>query len=283
MPKVILSNTSAEYWRGDCSLIHTDPTGTHDLVPLENVRIYHFAGTQHGEGVIPLTDLNPNDGCRGNHPFNAVNYLPLVRAALMNLDRWVAQGIEPPPSAHSRLADGTAVAGRSLAPVFQRIPGAAFPNPDRLPRAPHVDPGRDAERGIGSYPPELEGVYPTFVCAVDSDGNEVAGVRMPDVAVPVASYTGWNPRHPETGQPDQIIPMQGSTFPFPPTAEARHATCDPRPSIAERYQDRADYLARARAAAEVLAAQRYLLPEDVDVVVNNAAARYDLFVGKTTA
>ena len=117
---------------------------------------------------------------------------------------------------------------------------------------------------------------------MDSDGNERGGVRMPDVAVPVATYTGWDPRHPTTGGAGQIIPMEGSTFPFAATAEERQRTGDPRPARAERYQGRDDYLARVRAAAEELVAARYLLANDVELAMEIAANRYDYF-GATAA
>ncbi len=113
---------------------------------------------------------------------------------------------------------------------------------------------------------------------MDTDGNERAGIRLPDLTVPVATGTGWNPRHPETGGTGQIIPMQGSTFPFAATADARAQTGDPRPSITERYASREDYLMRVRAAAEALVTQGYVLADDVPLLLDHAAARYDAFV-----
>jgi hypothetical protein len=70
--------------------------------------------------------------------------------------------------------------------------------------------------------------------------------------------------------------MMGTTLPFAPTPREREQRGDPRPSIAERYRDREDYVARARAAAETLAEQRYILPEDVELAVDLAAERYDV-------
>ena len=105
--------------------------------------------------------------------------------------------------------------------------------------------------GIGRYPARLGRSYPMLVPAVDADGNEVAGVRLPDLTVPVATHTGWNPRHPETGAPEQIIPMMGFTRFFPATRAAREPDGDPRPSIEERYASKDDYLhAGARRGAE---------------------------------
>src|SRR5919199_4238023 len=64
VPKIFSINTSAEYWRGGCSLIHTDPAGERDVEPPAEVRIYHIAGTQHGHGVVPLVDSNAAEGSR---------------------------------------------------------------------------------------------------------------------------------------------------------------------------------------------------------------------------
>jgi hypothetical protein len=277
VPKIFATNTSAEYWRGDCSLLHTDLAGERDVEPPPEVRVYHFAGTQHGPGALPLGRVSPADGQSGVHPFNAVDYAPLLRAALVNLDRWVTSGEPPPPSVFPRLANGTAVPTQDVLAAFRGIPGVSLPAPERLPVMRRLDLGPDAGAGVGRYPAAAGEPYPTFVSAVDGDGNEVGGVRLPDLTVPVASYTGWNPRDPATGGAGQIINMQGSTLPFPATAAERRRTADPRPAIAERYRDRAGYLAQVRAAAERMVAERLLLAEDVPIVVELAAERYDCF------
>ncbi len=277
VPKVITTNTSAEYWRGDASLIHTDIAGTRDSEPPEDARIYLFASTQHGLGSVPLVDTDTNTGARGVHGFNAVDYAPLLRAVLIALDRWVTDGTPPPPSRFPRLADGTAIPGASVFTAYHGIPGATPPDPELLPTIRRLDLGPDAARGIGHFPAVVGERYPHYVSAVDADGNETGGVRMPDVIVPAATYTGWNPRHPATGGAGQIIPMEGSTFPFATTAEERRRTGDPRPALAERYRDRADYLNRVRTAAEELVADRYLLAEDVPLAIAIAAERWDAF------
>ena len=277
VPKIVATNTSAEYWRGDCSLAHTTLDGSADVEPPAGVRSYHFASTQHGLGVLPLIQVSDSDGARGAHGFNAVDYAPLLRAALINLDRWVTEGEEPPPSVVPRLSDGTAVPGAEALAGYHHIPGVEVPDPALLPRLRRLDVGPRADEGIGQYPVAKGEAYTTYVAAVDADGNEVRGLRMPDVSVPVATYTGWNPRHHESGGTGQIISMQGCTFPFTVTTEERQRTGDPRPSLVERYRDRADYLARVRIAADELVRQRYLLAEDVDLALAIAAERYDAF------
>ncbi len=277
VPKIVATNTAAEYWRGDTSLMHTDLAGARDVEPPEETRIYLYASTQHGPGNVPLVDTAANDEARGRHGFNAVDYSPLLRASLVNLHRWVVEGTEPPPSVFPRLADGTAAPMAEALRAYAEIPDATLPDPAHLPNIRGVDLGSDAVRGIARYPTVPGEPFRIYVAAPDADGNERGGIRMPDVSVPVATYTGWNPRHPETGSAEQILPMQGSTFPFARTAAERQRTGDPRPSVAERYRDRDDYLAQVRAAALALVGKRYLLPEDVAIAQEIAAARYDYF------
>src|SRR5262245_20871566 len=138
--RVMYTNTSAEYHRGDASLIHSDPDGTLDVPHGASVRVYHFAGTEHGLGLWPPTDPQPAPADptgaveRSQHLRSVVDYSPLLRACLVNLDRWVVEGIEPPPSRHPRVADGSAVPPRDLAAVFGRIPAARYPRHNARPR-----------------------------------------------------------------------------------------------------------------------------------------------------
>jgi hypothetical protein len=277
LPKIVTINTSAEYWRGDCSLMHTDLAGARDVEPPAGTRNYLFASTQHGPGVVPLPHVDAT-GQRGLHGFNAVDYVPFLRAALVNLDRWVSEGVEPPPSRFPRLADGTAIPARAALDAYRGLPGLTLPDPERLPVMRRVDLGPDADRGIGRWPAERGAAYPTYVSAVDADGNETGGVRLPDLTVPIATHTGWNTRDPRTGGAGQIISMQGTTLPFAPTRAAGEQAGDPRPAVEERYRDRDDYLVRVRAAAEALVAQGYVLGEDVGLLVDLARERWDALV-----
>jgi Alpha/beta hydrolase domain len=161
--------------------------------------------------------------------------------------------------------------------AFRRLGVTTVPDVHRLKKLRRLDLGSNASSGIGRYPPQPGAAYTTYVPAVDSDGNELGGIRLPDVAAPLATYTGWNPRDPATGGDGQIIDMLGSTLPFATTPEERRGSIDPRPSIAERYRNRDEYLARVRAIAEVLALGRYVLAEDIDLLVQTAAERYGAF------
>ena len=281
MPKVFYTNSSPEYWRGDGALAHTDATGETDLDDAPETRTYHFAGTQHLAGVLPQTDRNLTEGTRGRYGFNLVDYTPLLRAALVNLDLWASKGVEPPLSKHPRLADTTLVTPQTTLEKMQRLPGLETPDTDRLWRLREVDLGPEADKGIGAYPAKEGRAYPILIPAVDEDGNELGGIRLPDLSVPVATHAGWNLRHPETGAPEQILSMMGFTNFFPATSEEGQRTADPRKSIAERYPTKQGFLDRVREAALQLASERYIVAEDVEIVVGDCSARYDAALGLT--
>jgi hypothetical protein len=281
VPRVFYTNSSNEYWRGDGSLVHIDPADATDVEPAPETRIYHFAGTQHGAGSLPQGTLSPFDGSRALYPFNIVDYRPLLRAVLLNLDSWVTDGIEPPPSAHPRIADGTAMTQRDLLLHFRSVPGLQKPDPERLWKLRQVDLGPDADRGIGHYPVREGGVYRCFVPAIDPDGNEVTGIRLPDLRVPVGTHAGWNLRDPETGSPEQLMSMQGFSNFFPVDGNVRSRSGDQRRSIRERYTSREKYEALVCQETENLIADRYVLAEDCEFVVQACLERFDLAVQGT--
>ena len=244
VPKIMLTNTFAEYWRGDGSLIHTDVGGTIDVAPSELVRIYHFAGTHHPSGFFPLTHTFPYVGYSGKLLLNSVDYRPLTRAALVGLDRWVTSG-EAPPSRYPRIGDNTLVRPEQTANTLESVPGIKLPA--HLPRTSRLDFGPGADAGVPTIvPPVIGKAYQNLVPAVDEDGNELGGIRLPDVSMPLATHTGWNLRHPEMGAPDEVVGMfiglLGSTTLFPATKAEREASGDPRLSIEERYGSKEDYL-----------------------------------------
>jgi len=274
--KVFYTNTGFEYHRGDASLIHTDPAGTRDVEHGPDVRVYHWSGTEHGLGIWPPADAatvaaDPRGWTeRARNLRGVVNYGRLLRAALANLDRWVREGVPPPTSRHPRVADGTAVDPSALETTFDKIPGACYPR--HQVRAQRQD--------FSTLPPKPGPVYGNRVSAVNEDGNERAGIAVPEQTVPLATHTGWNLRHPESGGVDQILYFAGSTLPFARTRAEREAAGDPRPSIAERYASREDYLARVRKAAEALAAAGYLLEEDVETSLGFGARMWDAWATK---
>jgi hypothetical protein len=275
VPRIFETNTSSEYWRSDCSLIHTDPSGQHDVEPPPEQRTYLIAGHRHGPGDAVLTDATPA-GARGANMFTMVDGSTVFRALLLRLDEWVSRGVEPPPSTFPRLAEGTAATRAEILDQMRTLPGLVLLDPAQLPTLRHLDLGPDTAAGLGRLPAQASAPYPSYASTVDADGNELAGIRLPDLTVPYGTHTGWVARHPDTGARGQLVDMMGITLPFAATPGEREQTNDPRPSIAERYRDRDDYVARARLAAQELARQRYILDEDVDLVVELAAQRYDV-------
>ena len=278
VPKVFYTDTSSEYWRGDAGLSHRDLESGADVEPPADVRRYLFSSTQHGPGALPFT-AQSMFGSRGANRLNVVDYRPLFRAALENLRAWVADGAEPPVSVFPRANDATAASRDAVLSALARIPGLALPHADRLPSLAPMDLGEHADDGVPDLPARFTGdPYPTCVSAVDGCGNELGGLRTPDVEVPVATHTGFNPRHADTGGDGQILEYLGSTVPLARTAAAREAASDPRPSIAERYASRDAYLAEVRAAAQRLVEARYLLAGDIGLCVALAGERYDAVV-----
>ena len=257
-PRCIFTNTAAEYWRGDASLAHLslparagDPAGGEDLPDPEGTRSYLFAGTQHGPNhsaaaPTPTLDGIPGDGgFVGAAPSCVLDYTPLLRAQLMNLVAWVEDGVEPPPSVHPRLSDGTAQDRADVLRSFPVVNGFRTPAPERLWMTREIDLGPQQDIGVGSYPPPEGDVIHCAVSALDADGNELGGVRLPDLEAPVGTHAGWNPRHAGTSAPEQIIPMTGSSFYLAPTAAERCAD-DGRAALSERYADADQYAAIVR-------------------------------------
>ncbi|HEX2651672.1 MAG TPA: alpha/beta hydrolase domain-containing protein [Burkholderiales bacterium] len=264
-PKIMQTVTSTEYWQGGHSLGTTDATGGRDLVLPENVRIYHFAGTQH-----VISQIMPKGVCAA--PANTViDPRPVMRALILALDRWVKEDVPPPPSVYPRLSDKTLVAADSLR--WPKLPGFA------APRGPNpmlqFDYGAKYDEGIleNAPPKALEYRYKVYVPAIDADGNELAGLRVPEQAVPAATTTGWALRSVAGGAAGELCYLDGSLFPFARTADERAEKKDPRPSMVERYGTKENFLARLRAAAAELQRKGYLRAEDVETTIARAEKR----------
>ena len=253
VPKVIYTNTSVEYWGlgRSAALTHLTPDGTRDADLPENVRIYHLAGTQHGEAAFPPT---PGTGQALGNPMPQGN---VMRAILRAAYQWVESGTRPPDSRHAALRDQTLVQLKAIG--FPAIPGVGDPRTIEGPG--HLDEGHFA-------------ALPFLVPKVDADGNEVAGIRVPELVVPLATTTGWNFRAERVGNPTTLYALLGSYVPFARTKAEREARRDPRLSVEERYRDREDYLGRIRTAAASLVKDRFLLQEDIDDVVQRATRHW---------
>ena len=259
-PKVFYTNSSGEYWGGGraAALTHTTLDGSEDAKAPDNVRIYLFAGTQHVPG-----GYLPSQGAGAQKP-NGNQYGFAQRALLVALDRWIRDNVEPPPSAHPQLADKTLVPRDQIA--FPAIPGVH--SPLTIPAGYRADLAEPQTHAL-----------PLLVPQIDADGNELSGIRLPNVAVPLATYTGWNFRSPAIGQPGELLPLTGSFIPFPVTKAAQEAAHDPRLSIEERYGSRERYQALVTDAAAKLVQQRYLLNQDVRPVVERALVTWDEITG----
>jgi hypothetical protein len=259
-PKIFIVNSSAEYWGGGrvAAMTHVSLDGRQDVEDAENVRNYMLAGTQHGAGRLPAAQTP------GQFRGNTNDYRWAQRALLVALDAWVRTGLMPPASRHPRLSDRTLVAQRDIR--FPDIRGVQWPYD--VPGGYRTD--------LGGAP--MRHALPFLVPQVDADGNETGGIRLPEVAVPLAATTGWAFRSERVGAPQQLLTNTGSYIPFPATRAERDKNGDPRPSIAERYSGRADYLGRVEAAARHLAEERYVLPGDVNAIVERAGRHWDLLV-----
>jgi hypothetical protein len=267
-PKIFYTNSSYEYYGRSASLIHTSIDGAKDAPLPADTRVYLFAGGQHGPGAFPPVKNRAQQNAANPNP-----YTWSMRALLTAMDKWVAEGKQPPPSQYPKVSADNLVAPGAV--QFPKIPGVAFPT--RIQKGYRADYGPEFRtKGIVTQePPKVGGAFPTLVPQVDRDGNETAGIRMPEIQAPLATYTGWNFRSPEIGAPDELFSMVGSYLPFAKTRAEREKNADPRPSIEERYKDRAAYLQKVESAARQLARDGYLLEQDVPKLVERGGAEWD--------
>ena len=271
VPKFFHILTDSEYFNRAGSLTHTDVTGTRDIAPPATSRIYMIASAPHIVGAFPPAPYADPDFV-GRADMNPLVYTPVIRALFRGLDRWVSEGVEPPPSRYPLIADGT----------LTTVDGSGWPTiPGYLrPRAPmttyRLDFGPEWSKGIVTIePPKIGKPFIGKVPAVDEAGNDRAGIRLPEIAVPLATHTGWNYRRPSIGAPERLASEIGSYLPLPRTRADREKSGDSRRSIEERYASKEDYLGRIALAAVGLADGGYLLPEDVPQIIQRAASHYE--------
>jgi Alpha/beta hydrolase domain len=261
-PVVFHTQTSTEYWQKRGCLAHTDGKGG-DITLRENVRVYVIASAQHNSpfGSEPVKDDSQL----------RVNPLPagdVLRALMVALDQWVTLEIVPPPSRYPTVKDGVLVPPKSAG--FPNIPGVPFAGLHN--RQLFLDYGPNILRGkMDLHPPMATegGAYTILVPKVDRDGNDIAGIRLPAVQVPIGTYTGWNLR-PRGLAEDELAGLLGSFVPFAMTKSERREKGDPRPSLQERYKNRRDYVKQLSRAARNLVEQRYLLSEDAERMISEA-------------
>ena len=292
VPKIFYTNTSYEYWGRAASLIHTSADGKKDVPLPPNTRIYFLAGLQHFSAAFPPQKTmagNPDYTAQQRHNPNPLQWY--WRALITDMDQWVKDGKKPPPSTYPKIADKT------LTPLaswkFPKIPGVNTPHEVSL--AYHIErEGRIVKltRGNGSKlipgpeetiaiePPRVGDPFGVLVPQSDADGNDLGGVRLPELQVPLATYTGWNLRDPSIGAPEQRVSFLGSWIPLAKTAEERKKAGDPRLSVAERYRSQEEYMSKFEQAAKKLMEQRFLLQEDLPAILERGRLEWKTVVGE---
>jgi hypothetical protein len=271
-PNIFYTNSSYEYWGRSASLFHTTVDGTKDARLPANVRGYLLTAGQHGVAAFPPAR---SIGQQMNNP---LDYRWVMRSLLVQMNRWVTDGTAPPATALPRVDNGTLVPLEKLR--FPKVPTVNLPV---VPlKAYRADYGPDfITKGIVTQePPVIKSAFAMLVPQVDADGNELAGIRVPELAVPVATYTGWNMFNDKSGPTSVLASMQGSFIPLARSKADRDANGDPRRSIEERYRGRDQYLAEITKAANDLVTKGYLLKNDVPRIVAQAGTRWD-FATKT--
>jgi len=267
VPKIFYTNTSNEYWGRSASMIHTTIDGERDAPIAENTRIYHFTGTQHGAGSTP-----PATRAAVHYAINSNDYRPMMRALLDAFDSWIKDGRRPPASRYPLVEELTTLEAFDL-PAFEgsRVPG-------RQRKAMRLDYGPEfRSKGIAALePPRVAGPpYAAKVPRLDADGNEIGGIKLPSVAAPLATYAGWNLNSRSIVDSVEVAGNTGSTMPFIWTGDARLRAGDERRAVLERYESREKYLESIRKAFAELTRKRYLIEEDVERIVDDAARMWD--------
>ena len=259
-PKVIHGDSSTEYWLGRSSLLVTDETGRDIELPGE-VRAFLYSGSGHaGPSMLKHAAIYSQDPI---YPLNLLNYNALNRSLLSALDDWATRGNEPPASRVPRVRDGTlAPAQPQSACGFPDIPGVRYSG--LVNELCELDYSQQPPTPIAGHD------YVILVPTVDADGNEIAGIRLPEISVPLSTMTGWNTRAAVFAE--GAVMMVGANFPFAASAEERRAGGDPRLSIEERYANKQDYVDAVMRAAAELQEARLLLAEDAERYAATATA-----------
>ena len=270
-PKIIHTMSDIEYWEASGRGDTTDPLGTRDLQLPSNVRIYQFSSNQHG-GFSPVAALPTSTGICEQLP-DANTYTYNIRALLVALEAWVAQGTLPPESRYSRLDRGSLVPVRRV--TFPSIPGVTGPAGifnTRIAyyRGPKYD-ADDVSGIIAVEPPISLAEYPSLAPQVDAGGNDIDGLRSHILQAPLGTYAGWNVRAAGFSQGD-ACDLTGSYIPFAVTKAQRLASGDPRLSLQERYGNTAGYVSAVTAAVNTLVSQRLMLASDAAGAISNATA-----------
>ncbi|MSQ48017.1 MAG: hypothetical protein EXR78_06455 [Deltaproteobacteria bacterium] len=257
-PVVMVTNTATEYWRKGASLLHTDTAGNDVPIP-DNVRLYFFASTQHfpifPQITTSLGERLPSGPCQ--YPQNPAFRGPVMRALFSALDQWVTTGTPPPESRVPTRQAGTLVPAEESVAAFPKIPGVT-----------HIGQPTPTYALYGSVAlktPQTQ--YPTLVPKPNASGNDLAGIQVPDIAVPIGTHTGWAVR---ADVPDAMCGNLGQFIPFAYSRSQRNQARDPRLSLLDRYPKKTSYLKQMKQVVTDLQTQRLLLEEDAATYMADA-------------
>lgn len=264
LPKIFYTNSAYEYYGRAVSLMHTTLDGSSDAPLGPTTRLYVMAGGNHGPGTIP-----PAPSPTTRYLNNGNDYQWIMRGLLVAMQQWLADDVAPPPSVYPR------VDRKELATIdrvrFPKLPGVVAPT--RIHDVYRLDFGPEFRtRGVITIePPKTGPAFTVLLPQVDADGNDIGGLKTPQVAVPLATHTGWNLRNPAIGSPEELFSMVGSYFPFP------------QQKVLARYHDRGAYLGKIRAAAKKLVDGRYVLPTDTGSIEALSGREWDFVMRQPAA
>lgn len=270
VPHLMHLDSESELWSARASLLIDDGTGD-DLAIPDNVRLYLAAGIQHAPGQPPFPGMPPQTSMT-QQPVSPLNYLPVVRPLALALRRWIDDGTPPPESRFPCFGANTLTTLAEYRRTFPAIADVA--TPDRLNELERLD--------YSQLPPTPGESWPVHVPAVNQDGNPLAGILHPFVAVPLGSFTGWSLRATGHGQ-DDLCSIYGAFLPFAVHEADRRAAGDPRLSLEERYVTHDHYRELLAQCVAQMVDQGYLLDEDGVRILALSDEMGDVFSGQIRA
>lgn len=248
-PKIMHVDSSTEFWQARAWLVGSTADGKPVKTP-DDVRLYLVAGAPH----FNRWGAAPDAVAACSRLANPLNPSPVLRALYVSLERWVADGSAPPPSRFPSVADKTLVKLEDL--QLPRIAGQVTrPAFNHLQLMDHT-----------VLPPIRGKAYPAYVPAVDADGNDIGGIRLPYLQAPLGTFTGWNPRAQGYAAGDLCNVYGGYVaLPRQPSAD------DSREALSARYpQQLPGYLAKVDGAVTGLVKAGYMLESDRQLVLDQA-------------
>lgn len=268
-PKVIQYDSPIEFGGARASLVATDGAGNDVAVP-DNVRLFYATGTQHSPSMLASNArMQPDMTVTRSVAATAPTYAPtvnnassaLVRALYVNLEGWVKGTAQPLASIWPSARAGTLAVPTSLAASLggPDLSGVAFTGVAGTP-------GLSFNGVFNTLSLNDESVIPSAVSSklyvvqlptVDAQGNDVAGVKMPDSSVPLATFTGYSLRKPGFVAGDQNG-LSGSQLAFAVT-DALRQPGDPRKSVQALYGSKAGYVTAVNQSVADLVARGLML------------------------